>query len=49
MIDKAYMLVPAQSYVAKFLGTFAEYPPRMKPGSFGIDKVMEKMNSAGEH
>jgi len=48
MIDKAYMLVPAQTYVGKFLSTFKEYPPRMKPGSFGIDKVMEKMSSPGE-
>ncbi len=49
MIDKAYLMVPAQAYVGKFLASFKEYPPRMKPGSFGIDKVMEKMTSAGEH
>jgi arylsulfatase len=48
MIDKAYMLVPAQAYVARFLASFKEYPPRMKAGSFGIDKVMEKMLSPGE-
>jgi arylsulfatase len=48
MIDKAYMFVPAQAYVGKFLATFKEYPPRMKPGSFGIDKVMEKLSSPGE-
>jgi arylsulfatase len=48
MIDKAYLMVPAQAYVARFLGTFKEYPPRMKPGSFTIDKVMEKMTSPGE-
>jgi arylsulfatase len=47
MIDKAYLMVPAQTYVARFLGTFKEYPPRMKPGSFTIDKVMEKMQSPG--
>ncbi len=49
MIDKAYLLVPAQVYVAQFLSSFKEHPPRMKPGSFGIDKVMEKMTSPGEH
>ena len=48
MIDRAYLLVPAQRYVGNFLKTFQEYPPRMKPGSFSIDKVMEKMSdSAG--
>lgn len=48
MIDRVYLLVPAQQYVANFLETFKEYPPRMKPASFSIDQVMEKMkNVAG--
>jgi arylsulfatase len=25
------------------LETFKEFPPRMKPASFGIDQVMEKL------
>jgi arylsulfatase len=41
-------MVPAQAYVAKFLETFKEYPPRQKPGSFSIDQVMEKMESAAK-
>jgi arylsulfatase len=48
MIDKAYLLVPAQTYVGRFLATFAEYPPRMKPGSFSLDNVMEAISSPGE-
>ena len=48
LIDKAYLMVPAQAFVGKFLASFEEYPPRMKPGSFSIDKVMEKMSSPGE-
>ena len=48
MIDKFYLAVPAQAYVAKFLASFTEYPPRMKAASFTIDQVMEKMNSPGE-
>jgi len=48
MIDRVFMLVPAQQYVGKFLQTFAEYPPRMRAASFSIDQVMEKMKqSAG--
>ncbi|MHC4939242.1 MAG: arylsulfatase [Planctomycetota bacterium] len=43
MIDRVFLLVPAQAYVAKFLQTFKEYPPRMKAASFSIDQVMEKM------
>ncbi len=48
-IDRAFMLVPAQAYVANFLSTFKEYPPRMKAASFSLDKVMEQMSDAGAH
>ena len=43
MIDRAFMLVPAQAYVASFLTTFSEFPPRQEAGSFSLDKVMKKM------
>jgi arylsulfatase len=43
MIDRAYMLVPAQSLVAEFLATFQEFPPRQKAASFSVDQVIEKM------
>jgi len=46
-IDRAYLLVPAQAYVAKFLGTFKKYPPRQKAASFSLDQVMEKLHSGG--
>jgi arylsulfatase A-like enzyme len=50
LISRAYMLVPAQTYVANFLTSFQEFPPRQKAGSFSIDQVMEKMSSpAGAH
>ena len=42
------MLVPAQTFVARFLDTFEEYPPRMRAASFSIDQVMEKMQSSGQ-
>ncbi|WP_244614989.1 arylsulfatase [Pukyongiella litopenaei] len=45
MMDRAYLLVPAQAYVAKFLETFREYPPRQEAASFSLDHVMEKMTS----
>ncbi|MDK3073758.1 arylsulfatase [Sedimentitalea sp. JM2-8] len=45
MLDRAYMLVPAQQYVAQFLETFQEYPPRQEAASFSLDKVMEKLSS----
>ncbi|TOP31430.1 arylsulfatase [Vibrio parahaemolyticus] len=43
MMDRAYMLVPAQAYVSKFLETFKEFPPRQKAASFSLDQVMEKL------
>ncbi|MCK6479556.1 MAG: arylsulfatase [Planctomycetes bacterium] len=42
-VDRAFLLVPAQQYIAKFLATFKEYPPSQKPGSFSLDAVMEAL------
>ena len=42
-LDRVYLLLPAQAYVADFLKTFKEYPPRQKAASFSIDQVMEKL------
>lgn len=47
MIDRAYMLVPVQNYVAQFIGTFKDYPPRQKAASFSLDQVMEKLQQPG--
>lgn len=38
--ERLYLLVPAQVFVAKFLETFKDYPPRQKPASFSIDQVL---------
>jgi arylsulfatase len=46
VLDRAYLLVPAQAYVAKFLATFQEFPPRQKAASFSLDKVMEQLLEA---
>jgi arylsulfatase len=43
LIERAYLLVPAQAYVANFLATFKEYPPRQKAASFNLDEVMRSM------
>ncbi|MGD8328364.1 MAG: arylsulfatase [Acidobacteriota bacterium] len=47
MIDRAYLLVPAQTYVGRFLQTFQEYPPRQQAASFSLDQVMEKLSNPG--
>jgi arylsulfatase A-like enzyme len=45
MIDRVFMLVPAQEYVGQFLATFKEFPPSQKVGSFSLDRVMEMLSS----
>ena len=45
LMDRAYLLVPAQEYVGNFLMTFKDYPPRQKAASFSLDQVMEKLTS----
>jgi arylsulfatase len=47
LIDRAYLLVPAQTYVGQFLETFKEFPPRQKAASFSLDQVMEKLQQPG--
>jgi len=45
LLDRAYLMVPAQTYVGNFLTTFQEFPPRQKAASFSLDQVMEKLSS----
>jgi arylsulfatase len=47
MLDRAFLLVPAQAYVAKFMATFKDYPPRQKAASFSLDQVMDKLETSG--
>ena len=49
LLDRAYLLVPAQAYVGNFLQTFVEYPPRQKAASFSLEQVMERLQSPRAH
>ena len=44
-MDHAFVIAPAGAYVAKWLQSFKEFPPRQKPGSFNLDRVMESVMS----
>ena len=44
---RAYLLVPAQEYVAKFMSTFTDYPPRGKPASFSVGDALNSLQTAG--
>jgi arylsulfatase len=47
LLDHIFLMVPAQTYVGKFLATFKDYPPRQKAASFSLDQVMEKLQTGG--
>lgn len=46
-IDRVFLLVPAQEYIAKYIASFKEFPPSQKVGSFSLDQVLEKLSEAG--
>ena len=40
-VDHMFVFAPAGAYVGEWLQSFREFPPRQKPGSFNLDRVME--------
>ncbi len=42
-LDHVYLLLPASEYVGKFIGTFKEFPPRMKAASFNLGDTMKAL------
>ena len=43
LIDHAFLVVPAQAFVLQMIQTMAEFPPRQKPASFGLEQVLGKL------
>ncbi len=46
-IRHAFLGVPTQQFVARFIATFKEFPPRQKAASFSIDQVVEALQRQG--
>lgn len=44
-VDHMFIIAPASAYVGHWLQSFAEFPPRQKPGSFNLDRVMEAVTA----
>lgn len=42
--EHMFVFAPAGAYVGRWLESFREFPPRQKPGTFNLDKVMESLN-----
>ena len=44
-VEHMFVFAPAAAEVAHWMSSFREFPPRMKPGSFSLDRVMEAMTA----
>jgi arylsulfatase len=44
-VEHMWAFAPAGAYVANWLQSFKEFPPRQKPGSFNLDRVMEAVTT----
>ncbi|MFT4767614.1 MAG: arylsulfatase A-like enzyme [Glaciecola sp.] len=42
-VEHMFAFAPAGAYIANWLQSFKEFPPRQEPGSFNLDKVMESV------
>jgi arylsulfatase len=47
-LDHMFVIAPAASYVGTWLQSFREFPPRQKPGSFNLDRVMESVTKVAQ-
>jgi arylsulfatase len=47
-LDRMFAIAPAGAYVGRWLQSFREFPPRQKPGSFNLDRVMEAVMSSSK-
>jgi len=45
LVHRVFLLVPAQGFVARWISSFKDFPPRQKPASFSIDEVMAKLEA----
>jgi arylsulfatase A-like enzyme len=45
---KAYLIYGAQAITAAFVDSLKQYPPRQKPESFNLDKILERLQQPAE-
>jgi len=46
--EHMFLFAPASAYVGQWLQSFKEFPPRQKPGSFSLDRVMEAVTAGSK-
>jgi arylsulfatase len=42
-----FAIAPAAAHVGEWLQSFRDFPPRQKPGSFNLNRVMEAVTAGG--
>jgi arylsulfatase A-like enzyme len=47
-LEHMFMIAPAGAYVGQWLQSFREFPPRQKPGSFNLERVMEAVTAGSK-
>jgi arylsulfatase len=45
MFEHIFVMVPAQAYVGQFLSTLKDFPPRQRPASYNMNKIMDQLMS----
>jgi len=48
-VEHIFLLVPAQQYVGRFIGTFREFPPSQKGGTFSLDAALQALQTPGRN
>ncbi len=44
-MERMFLIAPAGAYVGQWLQSFKDFPPRQKPGSFNLSRVMEAVTA----
>jgi len=47
-LEHMFAMAPASAYVAQWLQSFQDFPPRQKPGSFNLSRVMEAVTAGSQ-
>jgi arylsulfatase len=47
-LEHMFAIGPSANYVGNWLQSFREFPPRQKPGSFNLDRVMEAVTAGSQ-
>jgi hypothetical protein len=47
-IEHMFAIAPASAYVGQWLQNFRDFPPRQKPGSFNLTRVMKAVTAGSQ-